>query len=141
MKTETLTAKEFRALAQAQSSASGRRKNKYNARPVGGNASTKENRRARQLRLAQRAGLISDLREQVWYTLIPAQYGDCGVDLRGRPVRVLLEHSCRYRADFVYTDCATGQLVVEDTKGYRTPEYKIKRKLMLSVHGIRIKET
>lgn len=130
--TETLTAKEFRALAQAQSSASGRRKNKYNARPVGGNASTKENRRARQLRLAQRAGLISDLREQVWYTLIPAQRDEDGC---------LLEHACRYRADFVYTDCSTGQFVVEDTKGYRTEEYKIKKKLMLWVHGIRIKET
>ena len=31
--------------------------------------------------------------------------------------------------------------VVEDAKGFRTADYKIKRKLMLHVHGVRIKET
>ena len=44
-------------------------------------------------------------------------------------------------ADFVYTDVETGETVVEDTKGFRTDVYKIKRKLMLKVHGIKIKET
>jgi len=95
---------------------------------------------AGEVKLKQRAGLISNLREQVSYTLIPTQYGQCGTDLKGKPVRVLLEHSCRYVADFVYTDNETGQEVVEDTKGYRTKEYIIKRKLMLYIHGIRIKE-
>lgn len=88
----------------------------------------------------QRAGLISDLREQVAYELIPAQYGECGKDLKGKTTRVLLERSVKYIADFVYTDKATGQTVVEDTKGVRTKEYIIKRKLMLYLHGIRIKE-
>lgn len=74
------------------------------------------------------------------YELIPAQYGECGKDFKGRDTRVLLERPCRYVADFVYTDRATGQTVVEDTKGVRTKEYIIKRKLMLHVHGIRIKE-
>ena len=77
---------------------------------------------------------------QVSYVLIPAQYGECGKDFKGRDTRVLLERPCRYVADFVYTDRATGQTVVEDTKGVRTKEYIIKRKLMLHVHGIRIKE-
>ena len=88
----------------------------------------------------QRAGLISDLREQVAYELIPAQYGECGKDLKGKTTRPLLERSLKYIADFVYTDKATGQTVVEDTKGVRTKEYIIKRKLMLYLHGIRIKE-
>lgn len=115
-------------------------KNKYGAQRTGTHASKKEHDRAARLRLWQRAGLISDLREQVPFTLIPPQYGECGTDLKGKPVKVLLERACRYVADFVYIDTETGRTVVEDTKGFRTREYIIKRKLMLLVHGIRIKE-
>ncbi len=115
-------------------------RNKYGNERVGSHASKKEHYRAAQLRIMERAGLISDLREQVSYELIPAQYGECGKDFKGRTTRVLLERSCSYIADFVYTDKTTGQMVVEDTKGVRTKEYIIKRKLMLHVHGIRIKE-
>lgn len=121
-------------------SSSGRRRNKYGNIRVGGHASRKEHDRSARLRLWQSAGLISDLREQVSYTLIPAQYVTVGTDARGRPVRECIEKSCRYIADFVYTDNETGQTVVEDTKGVRTKEYVIKRKLMLYIHGIRIKE-
>jgi hypothetical protein len=64
--------------------------------------------------------------------LIPSQYAV--VDGK----RKCIERECSYVADFVYY--VNGQQIVEDTKGYRTPEYKIKRKLMLSVYGIRIKE-
>ena len=116
------------------------KRNKYGAKRVGEHASKKEHNRAIQLKLWQRAGVISDLREQVSFELIPAQYGECGTDIKGKPVRVLIERACRYIADFVYTDNDTGQTVVEDTKGVRTKEYIIKRKLMLAVHGIRIKE-
>lgn len=115
-------------------------RNKYGAKRVGSHASKREHYRAQELRLMERAGLISDLREQVPYVLIPAQYGECGKDFKGRTSRILLERACSYIADFVYTDKATGQTVVEDTKGFRTKEYIIKRKLMLHVHGIRIKE-
>lgn len=118
----------------------GGRSNKYGNKRVGGHASKKEHYRAATLRMWQRAGAISDLREQVSYVLIPAQYGTCGSDLRGRSVKVLLERAVRYIADFVYVDNASGLTVVEDTKGVRTKEYIIKRKLMLHVHGIRIKE-
>lgn len=76
------------------------------------------------------AGLISNLQEQVPYTLIPSQRNS-----EGR----VIERACKYIADFVYTD-ANGNKVVEDTKGYRTKEYIIKRKLMLYVHGIVISE-
>ncbi|MDE6802177.1 MAG: DUF1064 domain-containing protein [Muribaculaceae bacterium] len=133
------TVEEYRRLA-----AQGKRPkaSKYGAeRTADGHASRKEARRARQLKLWEKAGLLSELREQVRYELIPAQYGDCGTDLKGRPVRVCLERACSYVADFVYRDTATGQIVVEDTKGVRTPEYVIKRKLMLYVHGIAIRET
>lgn len=104
---------------------------KYHAKRVGGHASKKEHNRANQLKLMQRAGVISGLQEQVSYEVIPAQRDSTGK---------LLEHACRYVADFVYYN-ENGELVVEDTKGFKTPEYKIKRKLMLLVHGIRIKET
>lgn len=43
-----------------------------------------------------------------------------------------------YIADFVYDQ--GGVTIVEDAKGMRTPDYIIKRKLMLYVHGVRIKE-
>ena len=116
-----------------------RRYNKYSARKTGHYASRKESRRAAQLRLMERAGLISNLREQVTFELIPPQYGECGVDLKGRPVKVCVERSCKYIADFVYE--MDGATVVEDTKGFRTPEYRIKRKLMLFRFGIKIRET
>ena len=75
------------------------------------------------------AGGITDLRRQVPFTLIPSQKGADGK---------VIEYPVKYIADFVYTE--NGKTVVEDVKGYKTPEYIIKRKLMLQVHGIRIKE-
>lgn len=105
-------------------------RNKYHAKKSGGYASRKEHRRANELRLMQRAGLITNLREQVSYELIPTQHGADGK---------VLERACDYIADFVYTD-KDGKTVVEDTKGVKTKEYIIKRKLMLHVHGIRIVE-
>lgn len=104
--------------------------NKYHAEKSGGYDSRREHRRALQLQLMQRAGLISDLREQVRYELIPAQRS---------PEGKLLERACHYVADFVYKD-EHGNTIVEDTKGVRTDVYRIKRKLMLKVHGIRITE-
>lgn len=87
--------------------------------------STKEFQRYGVLRLLERAGKISNLRRQVSFELIPKQEG---------------ERACTYIADFAYTD-EKGDLIVEDSKGFRTDAYKIKRKLMLWVHGIKIKET
>lgn len=124
-----MTIDEFKALRDAP--ASPKKRNKYGAKKTGGNASGKEHTRANQLKLMQRAGVISNLREQVKYVLIPTQR-----DSQGN----LLERECSYYADFVYTDNETGKTVVEDTKGFRTKDYIIKRKLMLSVNGIRIKE-
>ncbi|MDE5869734.1 MAG: DUF1064 domain-containing protein [Muribaculaceae bacterium] len=118
---------------------------KYGNRPTGGHASRKEHKRAILLRLWERTGKISDLREQVSFELIPAQYDEVELSIVAsgtnppKPKRILIEHPCRYIADFVYVD-ADGNTIVEDTKGIRTKEYIIKRKLMLWVHGIRIHE-
>lgn len=117
-----------------------KRGNKYGNQKCGKYASEKEAKRAHDLKILQRAGKISNLGEQVSFELIPAQYGECGKDLKGRTVKVLMEKSCHYVADFVYYDNDAGEMVVEDTKGVRTRDYIIKRKLMLQKFGIRIKE-
>lgn len=90
-------------------------------------------------------GLISSLQRQVKYILIPAQYEPSTEfykrsDKKGLPkTGKLIEKPVTYIADFVYTDNG-GNTVVEDTKGFKTPDYIIKRKLMLERYGIRIKE-
>ena len=91
--------------------------------------SRREGRRGAELRLMERAGLISNLCAQVEYTLIPSQRIDGKV----------VERPVKYIADFVYTE--NGQTVVEDVKGVKTKDYIIKRKLMLWKYGVRIKET
>lgn len=102
--------------------------------------SKKEANRYCELKLLQQAGEISDLRLQVKYTLIPAQREPDTIGKRGGIKKgKLIERECSYIADFVYQE--NGKTVVEDTKGVRTKEYIIKRKLMLWVHGIRIKES
>ena len=90
-----------------------------------------EARRWRELRLLQRFGEIDGLQRQVKYVLIPAQKDDSGH---------VIERPVSYIADFVYRNVRSGEQVVEDAKGARTKEYIIKRKLMMWVHGIRIKE-
>ena len=103
--------------------------------------SKKEARRFQDLRLLERSGAISNLQMQVKYILIPAQREPDTVGVRGGKKKgKLLEREVAYIADFVYIDTEKGETVVEDTKGVKTPEYIIKRKLMLYIHGIRIKE-
>jgi hypothetical protein len=92
--------------------------------------SVKEYHRWIELCLMEKAGLISDLQRQVKYVLIPSQ----------KEGKKTIERECSYKADFVYTDNETGETVVEDVKGMRTEVYKIKRKLMLWVHHIKIVE-
>ena len=106
--------------------------------------SMKEAHRWEQLLLLQKAGKIVELQRQVAYELLPAQYetyeryskkGD-----RLKDGQRLLERKVEYIADFVYHDVETGELIVEDTKGVRTKDYILKRKLLLLVHGIKIRE-
>lgn len=91
--------------------------------------SLKEARRWQELRLLERAGEIHGLKRQVPFVLIPSQK-------RGGKV---IERPVKYVADFTYygTD---DELNVEDTKGMRTQEYIIKRKLMLWEFGIQVRE-
>lgn len=109
---------------------------KYHSRkletPDGTFDSRREYERWCELKLLERAGKITGLRRQVKFELVPTQRAP------GKKGKVI-EFPVNYIADFVYDE--NGQTVVEDSKGFRTDEYKIKRKLMLWVHGIRVKET
>ena len=104
--------------------------------------SRKEARRYQDLMLLQRAGVIKKLERQVKFVLIPTQYettiryGKKGQRLKDK--QKLLEKECSYIADFVYEE--NGKRIVEDTKGVKTKDYIIKRKLMLYMHGIKVRE-
>ena len=92
--------------------------------------------------LLQKAGEIKDLERQVKFELIPTQREPDTIGKRGGIHKgKVIENGVSYVADFVYTDCRSGKTVVEDSKGMRTKDYIIKRKLMLWIHGIRIFET
>lgn len=92
--------------------------------------SKREAGRYGELKLLERTGQITDLELQPRFELIPKQRRDDGKS----------ERACEYVADFRYTDTATGQIVIEDAKGVRTDAYIIKRKLVLQVHGITVRE-
>lgn len=92
--------------------------------------SQREANRWCELKLLERAGKIKDLDRQVKFTLIPAQYEG----------KKLVERECAYIADFVYRDADLGKTIVEDTKGFKTKDYIIKRKLMRYIHHVTIKE-
>ena len=94
--------------------------------------SKKESQRYCELKMLEKAGKIQDLQLQVEFMLIPAQYRE----VNGK--NKCVERACKYIADFVYTE--NGQRIVEDTKGFRTDVYKIKKKLMLYKYDIMIKE-
>lgn len=104
--------------------------------------SKKEARRWCELKLLEKAGKISELQRQVEFELIPAQYETYErFSKKGEKLADgmrLVERKCCYIADFVYTE--NGQRVVEDTKGVKTKDYIIKRKLMLYVHHVKIRE-
>lgn len=101
--------------------------------------SRKEARRYGELLLLERAGVITDIQRQVEFELIPTQREPDIVGVRGGVKKgKAIEQAVKYVADFVYKE--NKKIVVEDTKGFKTKDYIIKRKLMLYVHGIRIKE-
>lgn len=95
--------------------------------------SKKEAKVFTQLQLMEKCGKIFDLKRQVSFELLPAQYRV----VNGK--KKCIERACKYIADFTYND-ENMNLVIVDAKGFRTPDYKIKKKLMLSVHNIIIKE-
>jgi hypothetical protein len=105
--------------SQAKKSKYGNKRTCYNNRTY---ASKAEAERAQYLDLEEKAGLIFGLCYQVRFPLY------AGVT---------------FIADFMYSELVKGSLttIVEDKKGVRTPEYKIKKKQFEAKYGIPIKET
>jgi hypothetical protein len=99
-----------------------------------GSASKREARRLVELKVLERVGEIKNLQTQVMFLLIPAQR---------EADETLIEKRCVYIADFVYDEFRKKEWkhIVEDCKGFKTKDYIIKRKLMLFLLGIRIRET
>lgn len=120
-----------------------RRSSKYGSRKIEIDGeifdSKKEARRFQELKLMEAAGEITDLRRQVKYVLIPAQFEPDTIGPKGGVHKgKCLEREVAYYADFTYQK--DGETIVEDVKGLRTDVYILKRKLMLWIHGARIKE-
>jgi len=84
-------------------------------------SSSKEAKRYKDLRLLENAGVIQKLKRQVRFSL----------EVNG-------VHICDYICDFTYQQKG---FVCEDAKGYRTKDYKMKARLMLAIHQIKILET
>ena len=108
-----------------------RAKSKYGNHPMVINGirfdSVKEGNRWMELQMLQKAGVISDLQRQVKFELQPEFY------YKGKKIRPI-----NYIADFTYYE--NGEYIVEDVKGVKTREYQNKKKQMLYIHGIEIKE-
>jgi hypothetical protein len=85
--------------------------------------SCREAERYMGLKVLLRAGEITDLRTQVPFS----------IEVNG-------QHICKYIADFTYRDLISGEFVVEDSKGMVTKEFRLKKKLMLAVLGIDVRE-
>ena len=86
--------------------------------------SAKEARRYSELKLLERAGQITGLEIQPSFRIV---VNNCLI--------------CTYRADFQYGTPFCAGVVVEDVKGMKTPVYRLKKKLMLAIHGVEIFET
>jgi hypothetical protein len=118
-------------------------KRKYNNRKTEVNGivfhSAKEAKRYQELLLLEKAGAIQNLKLQEKFVLIPTQREPDSTGRTGKPIKgCVIEREISYKADFTYFE--NGRTVVEDVKGVKTKEYIIKRKLMLYIHGIKIKE-
>ena len=100
--------------------------------------SQKEGNRYIELKQKERLGLIIDLKLQVKFELIPKY------TLNGKTIRAM-----NYIADFVYRETIKNEegtrelkykTIVEDTKGYQTEVYKLKKKMFGYKYGFEIKE-
>jgi hypothetical protein len=108
------------------------RRNKFNAKRTIVDGLTVHSKgeaaRWQELKLLERAGEITELDRQVPYDLT----------VKGEVIG-------SYVADFTYfeRDKTMPNLrhVVEDFKGFRTAEYRLKAKLMKAIYGIEIRET
>ena len=106
-------------------------RHKYNVAPAAERtadgilfASKGEMRRYLELRLLAKSGEIADLQLQVRFPLVV------------NSIKV-----ATYVADFVYREPKTGETVIEDFKGYSSPMFKLKVKLMRALYHCIILET
>jgi hypothetical protein len=97
---------------------------KYRNKKTNGFDSKKEANRAAELQVLADRAIIANFQIKPRFELIPKQDG---------------ERAVHYVADFSY-HTLDGKHVVEDTKGFKTKDYIIKRKLMLFRHGIKVAE-
>ena len=84
--------------------------------------SAKEAKRYSELKLLEKAGEIIDLKLQPKF-----------------PLMVARKKIGEYWADFQYKTMY-GDVIIEDTKGYRTDIYKLKKKIVEAIYGITITE-
>lgn len=112
-------------LTESQYAERTKKASKYRNVKTDGFDSKREAARYQELLLLEKAGEIEDLKTQVKIELIPKQDG---------------ERACSFYCDFVY-NTRNGVETWEDSKGRRTKDYIIKRKLLLWLHKIRILET
>lgn len=120
--TETISAAQFRKQASKP------KRSKYGNTRVEFEGewfdSLRELNRFKELRLMERAGEISHLERQPKFKLF------CG----NAPIKFDSGRQAVYRADFAYFSAAENKRVVEDSKGFRTPEYKLKRAIVHAMH-------
>lgn len=82
-----------------------------------------EGKRWCELVQLEKAGVIYNLRRQVWHEL--------------KSVNGAV--ACRYRSDFDYFDTSTGEPVTEDVKGIETRDFRLKAKLFRDQYGREIR--
>ena len=100
-------------------------------------ASKREARRYGELKLLERAGKIFRLRLQPRFRL-------CAWTTKTGDGRNTIQELGAYVADFAYCstrgcDCPYG-CTVEDSKGFRTPLYRWKKKHVEAQYGIQVRE-
>ena len=82
--------------------------------------SKKEAKRFEELKILKKAGLIKELELQKKFELQPKYINNKGEHIR----------AITYKADFFYYDNYLERYIVEDTKGFKTDVYKLKKKLL-----------
>ena len=139
----------------------GKKGNKLHAeRTEDGHASKREEKRAAELRMMEKAGIIENLQEQVPFLLLPTVYARADgsyfrwfeaenkkeAERMAGEKLTLVEKPVYYVADFVYEVAQDGRQVVEDAKGFKDPssatyaKFVLKRKMMLERYNIRVVE-
>lgn len=123
--TERLSAKQFQQLTK--------RSNKYGAKRIHVDGHTfpskKEANRYCELKRLQDAGQIESLELQPVFPL--EIHGVCRV-------KTATGRTMRFTADFSYRQ--NGKRIVEDTKGYRTRDYIVRKAVAEAFHNIRVVE-